>query len=197
MMGLSLLARLRDDQRGSPIAEFAVVAPTMMLLIMGSMDLAYSSYVTSVLEGEIQKASRDSGLEGSGDKLAAIQTKAENQVKILVKNATFTPLRKSYTSYLSVKPERFTDKNGNGQYDAGECFDDVNANRQWDSDPGNNGQGGANDVAAYTMKMSFPRLFPLAGMIGLSSTETITVKTYLRNQPYKSQNVPTVESICP
>jgi hypothetical protein len=196
MTGAGFLARLREDIRGSPIAEFAVVAPTMMLLIMASMDLAYSSYVTSVLEGEIQKASRDSGMEGSGDKLAAIQTKAENQVRIIVKNATFTPLRKSYTSYLTDKPERFTDTNSNGQRDAGECFDDVNANGQWDSDPGNDGQGGPNDVAAYTMKMTFPRLFPLAGMIGLSSTETITVKTYLRNQPYNAQNIPTVKTLC-
>jgi len=195
-MGLPFLARLRDDVRGSPIAEFAVVAPTMLLLIMASMDLAYSSYVTSVLEGEIQKASRDSGMEGSGEQLAAIQAKAENQVRIIVRNATFTPLRKSYTSYLTAKPERFTDTNSNGQRDAGECFDDVNANSQWDSDPGNDGQGGPNDVAAYTMQMSFPRLFPLAGMIGLSSTETITVKTYLRNQPYNAQNVPTVKTLC-
>ena len=196
MMRPSFLARLRDDARGSPIAEFAVVAPTMLLLIMASMDLAYSSYATSVLEGEIQKASRDSGMEGSGDKLTAIQDKAENQVRLIVKNATFTPLRKSYTSYLTAKPERFTDSNGNGQRDPGECFDDVNANGQWDSDPGNDGQGGANDVAAYTMKMTFPRLFPLAGMIGLPSTETITVKTYLRNQPYNAQNVPTVKTLC-
>jgi Flp pilus assembly protein TadG len=196
MMRSAFLARLRDDVRGSPIAEFAVVAPTMMLLIMASMDLAYSSYVTSVLEGEIQKASRDSGMEGSTDRLDAIEAKAENQVRIIVKNATFSPLRKSYTSYLTAKPERFTDTNGNGQRDAGECFDDVNANDQWDSDPGNTGQGGANDVAAYTMKMSFPRLFPLAGMIGLPSTETITVKTYLRNQPYNAQNIPTVKNIC-
>lgn len=196
MTGPSLLARLGDDTRGSPIAEFAVVAPTMLLLIMASMDLAYSSYVTSVLEGEVQKASRDSGMEGSSGKLAAIQTKAENQVRLIVKNATFSPLRKSYTSYLTAKPERFTDTNGNGQRDAGECFDDVNANGQWDSDPGNEGQGGANDVTAYTMQISFPRLFPLAGMIGLSPTETITVKTYLRNQPYNAQNIPTVKTIC-
>ena len=196
MTRASFFARLRDDARGSPIAEFAVVAPTMMLLIMASMDLAYSSYVTSVLEGEIQKASRDSGMEGSANKLAAIETKAENQVRIIVKNATFTPLRKSYTSYLTDKPERFTDTNNNGKRDAGECFDDVNGNSQWDADPGNDGQGGANDVAAYTMKMTFPRLFPLAGMIGLSPTETITVKTFLRNQPYNAQNVPTVKTLC-
>jgi Flp pilus assembly protein TadG len=192
----ALVRQLVRDQRGSPIAEFAVVAPTMLLLIMGSMDLAYRSYATSLLEGEIQKAARDSGMENQSDKLDAIETKVKNQVRLVVKAATFTPLRRNYTSYLTDKPERFTDTNNNGQRDAGECFDDVNANGQWDSDPGNSGQGGANDVAAYTMTMSYPRLFPLASMLGWSSTQTVTAKTFLRNQPYNTQNVPVVKTLC-
>ncbi|MFD1612889.1 TadE/TadG family type IV pilus assembly protein [Sphingomonas tabacisoli] len=196
MIRTRFAARLLHDNRGSPIAEFAVVAPTMLLLIMGAMDLSYRSYATSLLEGEIQKAARDSGMENQSDKLDAIETKVKNQVRLVVKAATFTPLRRSYTSYLTDKPERFTDTNGNGQRDAGECFDDVNGNGQWDSDPGNAGQGGANDVAAYTMTMSYPRLFPMAAMLGWSSTQTITVKTFLRNQPYATQNVPVVKNLC-
>ncbi|MBS0503769.1 MAG: pilus assembly protein [Proteobacteria bacterium] len=196
MSRMPFLKRLARDEKGSPIAEFAVVAPTMFLLIMASMDLAYRSYTTSLLEGEIQKAARDSGMEGSQDRLDAIEAKAKKQVQLIVKNATFTPLRRSYTTYLNAKPERFTDTNGNGVRDGGECFDDVNANGQWDSDPGNVGQGGANDIAAYTMTMSFPRLFPLYGMLGWPKDETITVKTYLRNQPYGAQNLPVVKQVC-
>ena len=196
MRALALLGRLRQESRGSTIAEFAVVAPTMLVLIMGSMDLAYRGYATSVLEGEIQKAARDSGMEGGADRIAAIETKVKNQVKVVVKNANFSPLRSSYTSYLTAKPERFSDTNGNNRRDAGECFDDVNANAQWDVDPGNVGQGGANDVTAYSMTMSFPRLFPLAGMLGWPADETIVVKTYLRNQPFNAQNVPVVRNLC-
>lgn len=196
MMRLSFLQRLRRDERGSPIAEFAVVAPTMFLLLMASMDLAYRSYTTSLLEGELQKAARDSGMENQQDNLDAIEAKVKKQVQLVVKNATFTPLRKSYTSYLNNKPERFTDTNGNGIRDTGECYDDVNANGQWDSDPGNAGQGGANDIAAYTMTLTYPRLFPMYGLLGWPSTETITVKTFLRNQPYAAQNVPVVKQRC-
>jgi hypothetical protein len=135
-------------------------------------------------------------MEGSLDRLDAIEAKVKTQVQLVVKNATFTPLRRSYTSYLADKPERFTDTNNNGSRDPGECFDDINANGQWDSDPGNNGQGGANDVAAYTMTLTYPRLFPMAGMLGWPATETITAKTFLRNQPYNTQNVPVVKTLC-
>lgn len=196
MMRRFLRARLARDDRGSTIVEFAVLAPTMFVLIMASMDLAHRAYATSILEGEMQKAARDSGMEGSADKLSAIEAKVTSQVKIIVKNATFSPLRRNYTSYLVDKPERFTDTNNNGQRDAGECFDDVNANSQWDADPGNDGQGGANDVSAYSMTMTFPRLFPMAGMLGWPATQTIVARTYLKNQPYNTQTVPTVKSIC-
>lgn len=195
-MRTAFLQRLRRDERGSPIAEFAVVAPTMFLLLMASMDLAYRSYTTSLLEGELQKAARDSGMENQQDQLDAIEAKVKKQVQLVVKNATFSPLRRSYTSYLNNKPERFTDTNNNGSRDAGECYDDVNANGTWDTDPGNVGQGGANDIAAYTMTLSYPRLFPMYGLLGWPSTETITVKTFLRNQPYAAQNIPVVKQVC-
>ncbi|HYZ48292.1 MAG TPA: TadE family protein [Sphingomonas sp.] len=179
------------------MAEFAVLAPTMLLLIMGSMDLAYRGFVTSVLEGEMQKAARDSGLEDQNpDKLATIEAKVKTQVGRVVKNASFGQLRKSYTSYLNAKPERFTDSNNNGQRDAGECFDDVNANGQWDPDPGRDGQGGANDVTVYSMTLTYPRLFPMYRMLGWPQNEVITARTYLKNQPYKTQTAPVVNTIC-
>lgn len=196
-MTRSFLKSLRGDARGSTIVEFAVLAPTMLVLIMGSMDLAYRGYVTSVLEGEMQKAGRDSGMEGQdAAKLAAIEAKVKSQVGLVLKNATFSQVRKSYISYLLDKPERFTDTNNNNSRDPGECFDDVNGNGQWDSDPGNAGQGGANDVVVYSMTVSFPRLFPMYGMLGWPQTETITVRTYLKNQPYAAQNVPVVKTVC-
>lgn len=197
MTALSFLRRLRDDDRGTYIVEFAVLAPALLVMLMGSMDLAYRAYVISVLEGELQKAGRDSGMEGQDQaKLNAIENKVKDRVRLVVKYATFSQIRKSYTSYLTDKPERFTDTNANGQRDAGECFDDVNANGQWDSDPGNDGQGGANDVAVYSMAVSFPRLFPMYGLLGWSQTETVTVRTYFRNQPYATQNVPVVKTLC-
>ena len=90
----------------------------------------------------------------------------------------------------------YTDTNGNGKYDKGECFEDVNGNGVWDSDMGEGGQGGADDAVLYTMTVSYNRLFPMAKMLGWSATQTITASTVLRNQPYGTQSTSTPQTIC-
>lgn len=187
---------LARDTRGSTIVEFAVLAPTLLLLLLAGMELAYQSYLTSLLEGEVQKAARDSAIQGGAEATATIDAAVQRQVEVVVKNATFSSQRMSYTSFLAAKPERFTDTNNNNLRDAGECFDDVNGNRMWDADPGRSGQGGANDVTLYRMTMTYPRIFPLAGMLGLANVNTITVQTAMKNQPYASQNMPALATIC-
>ena len=62
----------------------------------------------------------------------------------------------------------------------------------WDADPGLSGQGGANDVTLYTMTITYPRLFPVTKALGVSSTQTITATTLLKNQPYATQTLTTV-----
>ncbi|WP_233281318.1 TadE/TadG family type IV pilus assembly protein [Sphingomonas changnyeongensis] len=52
------------DARGSTMMEFALIAPTMLLMLLGGMDLAYRSYVTSIVEGEVQRSGRDSTIQG-------------------------------------------------------------------------------------------------------------------------------------
>jgi hypothetical protein len=193
MTRASLLAR---DTRGSTIVEFAVLAPTLLLMLLAGMELAYQSYVTSLLEGEVQKAARDSAIQGGAEATATIDATVQRQVEAVVRNATFSSQRLSYSSFLAAKPERFTDINANNIRDPGECFDDVNGNRVWDADPGRAGQGGANDVTLYRMTMTYPRIFPLAGMLGLANVNTITVQTAMKNQPYASQNMPALATIC-
>lgn len=187
---------LRADTRGTTIVEFAVLAPTLLLLLLAGMELAYQSYLTSLLEGEVQKAARDSAIQGGGEAAVAIDATVKRQVETVVRNATFSSQRLSYASFLAAKPERFNDINNNNLRDPGECFDDVNGNRLWDSDPGRTGQGGASDVTIYRMTMTYPRIFPLAGLLGLSSTNSITVQTALKNQPYASQTSPATATIC-
>lgn len=190
------LSSLRRDARGTTIVEFAVLAPTLLLLLLAGMELAYQSYLTSILEGEVQKAARDSAIQGGAEATATIDAAVQRQVETVVRNATFSSQRLNYASFLTAKPERFTDLNSNNIRDPGECFDDVNGNRMWDSDPGRTGQGGANDVTLYRMTMTYPRIFPLAGMLGLSNVNSITVQTALKNQPYASQNVTPTAPIC-
>lgn len=188
--------RLASDVRGNTIIEFAIIAPVMMFTLMGLGDLLYQSYVQSIVDGAVQKAGRDSALEDNAVNDTAVDAKVKAIVQNVAKNATFASTRKNYTSFALVKPERFTDGNGDGIRQVPECYDDVNGNKIWDSDPGRAGQGGANDVTAYTMTVTYPRLFPTAGLFGWSQKQTATAKTLLKNQPYKTQTVYVVASVC-
>lgn len=190
------LCSLTRDTRGAALVEFAIVAPVMILLLLGICDLAYQVYAQSILNGAVQKAGRDSTIQGAASNSATIDAKVSDAVKKVAANATFTFTRKNYDSFSLVKPEVFTDTNGNGVRDAKECFTDVNGNGTWDADPGLTGQGGANDVTVYTVSVSYPHLFPVTKLFGWSATQTITASTLLKNQPYASQSVVTPKQVC-
>lgn len=161
-----MLARLRRDRRGATIVEFALVAPVLLLVIMGLGDLLYQPYVQAVLDGALQKAGRDSALEDYLGRDRVLDERVEAMVRRVAPEARFRPERRSYASFALIKPETIYDKNGNGILDPKECFDDVNGNGRYDTDPGRTGQGGADDVTRYTMHVTYPRLFPLTGLAG-------------------------------
>lgn len=194
-----MIGRLRAlvrDQRGGPATEFAIVLPVALTLILGFGDLAYQGYLESVLTGAVQKAGRDSTIQGNATQTDSIDQKVIDIVKTIAPKATFVSSRENYDNYSEIGPEPFTDTNHNGVRDAGECYSDVNGNGQWDSDPGISGQGGANDVTLYKMKVTYNRLFPFAWLIGWSAKETISAETILKNQPYATQTVTTSVTIC-
>ena len=195
-MRRSLLHALRRDGRGATALEFTIVAPVMLLLMMGLGDLLYQIYAQSVLNGAVQKAGRDSGIEGGSANGDTIDARVQSMVGKILGNATFTSSRKSYDTFSEVAPEPFTDTNGNGVRDAGECFSDVNGNGTWDADPGRAGQGGAGAVTLYTMTASYPRVFPVAQLFGWSAKQTISATTLLKNQPYATQTVIANTTIC-
>lgn len=193
-----LRARFRADRRGVTAIEFAMILPVMLAMIMGLGELMYQVYTQSILEGAIQKAGRDSAIQGGADNAATIDQAVLAMVKTAAPGASFegTPTRKSYATFASAKPEPFTDTNGNGVRDPKECYDDINGNGSYDTDSGSSGQGGANDVTLYTVRISYPRLFPVASFFGGSSTQVIAAKTFLKNQPYASQSTVAVKNKC-
>ncbi len=196
MMLLRRLRALARNTRGATLLEFAIVAPVMMVLLMGICDMAYQIYAQSILNGALQKAGRDSTIQGAANDTSDIDQKVTDMVKKIAANATFTYTRKNYDAFSLIKPEPFTDSNNNGVRDAKECFTDINANGSWDSDPGVTGQGGANDVTVYTVTVTYPRLFPVAKLFGWSQSMTISASTVLKNQPYASQSVVTPKQVC-
>ena len=191
-----LPATLARDRRGATVIEFAMIAPVMVVLLLGLLDLTDQVYVQSVLDGAMQKAGRDSSLEANVENASALDEKVKAMVGSIAKNATYTSERKSYSTFALVKPENFTDGNNNGRRDPGECFDDVNNNGQWDTDPGRNNQGGANDVTKYTVTVTYPHITPVMKLLGWPEKVTLTSTTLLKNQPYKTQTVYTIPSVC-
>ena len=188
------LRRMGGDARGATIVEFALISPVMCVLIMGLGELAYESYVQSVLDGAMDKAGRDSTIQGANT--TTIDSLVLTQVHSVSSTATGVSTRKSYSTFGNIAPESFTDTNHNGIRDPGECFTDVNGNGTWDADPGATGQGGASDATVYTMTLTFPRLFPLFGWLGWSANRTITATTILKNQPYATQTNITSATVC-
>ncbi len=187
------------DQRGITVVEFAMVAPVMMIMMMGFFDLAHREFARVILQGAVTKAARDSSLELGPSNTAAIDARVASSVRNIVGiSASFTPTRLSYVNFGQVgQPERYVDGSpANSRYDMGECFDDVNGNGVWDSDLGRSGQGGARDAVLYRMTVTYPRMFPMAGLVGLSPTVSIDASTVMRNQPFGDQSLPTF-AVCP
>ena len=186
--------RLAADRRGSPTTEFAIVAPVMLLLMMGLGELAFQGYVQSVLSGAVQKAGRDSTIQGN----AALTDSIDAKVKAVVKTvATFTSDRINVDNYAELAGEPFIDSKypdaTSGTYDGicnhSESFTDLNRNGRYDLNVSASGEGGANDVAKYTMTVTYNRLFPLGTLVGWSPTVTLSASTILKNQPYATQSV--------
>ena len=190
--------RLVRERRGVAVIEFAIILPVMLMVIMGLAELTYQGYVQSVLTGAVQKAGRDSTIQGNGTQTAQIDSSVMQQVLQVNKDATYDSTRSSYANFSSVAPEPFVDTAGTGVYNAAkDCFTDLNGNNSWDSDPGISGQGGANDVTVYTIHVYYQRLFPVAALLGMSASVKLTGTTVLKNQPWATQNAYTPQQVCP
>lgn len=180
---------LLHDQHGATIVEFGMVAPILMLAIMGVFDMGHSIYTSAVIRGSIQKVARDSTIEGADTKSAALDSRVTASVHAIMPQAVLTFDRKSYTNFSNVaQPEDFDDIDGDGMCDNGEPFEDANGNGVYDLDRGKAGQGGARDAVLYTVTVTYPRVFPMAKLAGFSQQVTSTTQTVLRNQPYGAQN---------
>lgn len=195
--GRPLRALLRDA-RGVSAVEFALIAPALMVVLLGVFDTAYNLYTASVLNGAAQKAARDSTIEGAETRGLAIDDKVAAAVHNVVPGAEVTFERRAYRDYSDVhEPENFTDVDGDGTCDDDEPFEDSNGNGMWDTDRGVDGMGGARDAVLYTVTVSYPRAFPLMHLIGLPETVTSRSQTVLRNQPYGSQDQTVSLGECP
>lgn len=180
---------LRRDENGAYMIEFALIMPAFLMLVMGIFDIGMQMYAKSVLSGAVEQAARLNTLEANASNASVVDQAVRDQVGRVARYGTLNFSRLNYRDFSGVgRQEPFTDSNGNGVRNAGECYTDMNNNSTWDADQGGSGQGGAGDVVLYRVSLTFDRLFPLWKMLGEPQSETITISTVLRNQPYTAQS---------
>jgi Flp pilus assembly protein TadG len=188
---LASLRSLARNARGATIIEFAMILPALCVILMATFELGYRMYVSSVLQGALHEAAR----------MATVGTMSTTQIDTHVKQrlnsfshaATITTSVDSYDDFTQVNvPERISqDTVPLGQYNPGDCYEDHNNNQRYDLDRGRSGLGQADDIVRYGVSISYPRMFPVAGLMGWGNTDTITANTVLRNQPYAGRSIPT------
>ncbi|MFV0645708.1 MAG: TadE/TadG family type IV pilus assembly protein [Sphingomonadaceae bacterium] len=182
------IRKLAGNNQGVTLVEFAMIAPALLIMLLGLFELGYNFYVNTQLQGAIQKAARDSTIEGADSKISVIDDRVKSAVFVIVPNATIDFKRTSYTTFSQIgRPEDFTDDNTDGVCNDGEAFEDANGNGSWDADSGTAGRGGARDAVLYEVKVSYPRTFSVVKLIGLSKNVQTSATTILRNQPYDTQ----------
>lgn len=184
---MTLFRKLHRDENGAAIVEFALVAPTMVLMMMGVFELGHTMYVQSVVNGAMQEAGRDSTVEKA--QLKQIEKQIERRVGPVAAGAEFTYRRAFHTDYSTIdRMELFTDVNNDGECNNGEPFEDLNENGVRDQAKGKDGQGNARDAVVFQVDVTYDRLFPMPSLQGWSAENTVVGRTILRNQPFRQQN---------
>ncbi len=178
---------LAGDEQGVTAVEFAIVAPTFLLLLIGTIDIGQMVYAQSVLNGAVQTAARDASLEG-GDTDAADALVLERIVGIMP-GVELNTSRTSYYDFADIeRAEQWNDADDNGICNDGEAFVDENRNGEWDDDVGVSGNGGANDVVIYNVDATYEPLIKVPFLSQQLSTRTLSSSAIKKNQPFANQS---------
>ncbi len=215
------LKKLLRNQSGVSATEFGLIAPVLVLMIMGTYDIGHQIYLRAMLNGALQEVGRDSSLTGASnaDQLGEVDLKLKALVSEVLPNANKycegdpgdVPLKpwictqrryyKTFSTAASAAAEQLieVEEDANGRCDTGDSFMDANHNGVWDADGGDAGQGGAKDVVIIKVTIKYERLFPAAGFIGYGNNVALVSDSVIANQPYGQQlkYAPPVAVDCP
>lgn len=195
-----MLARIKSlpaDERGITLVEFALIAPVLLVTVLGTFDFALNYYVKTVLEGAVQHSARDSTVESTANSPDVRDARVRNAVQGILPSADVVFTRSAYTSYADIgQAEEFTDNNGDGTCNNNEPFEDINGNGTWDQDRALGSTSGARDAVLYTVEVTYDRKLPMANLLGFDDQVYLRAATVLRNQPYNRQEVSVAQGNC-
>lgn len=176
--------------RGVTIVEFALVAPALLFLICGAIEMGNMIFARQVLEGAVIEAARTATASmetGEKDRAAIMRKSVSDTMKLfpVAAGKSITITTTVFADFASVTPEVYTDANNNGKYDANEPFVDRNKNGKWDpATPKTGVMGDPGDVISYTVNYPKGVLFKLVGdTIGYADgVEPLSATTVVRNE---------------
>jgi hypothetical protein len=171
---------------GVAAVEFALIAPTFLIMFTGMLDMGQMVYAQSVLNGAVQLAAREASLEGANT--AAADALVLSHISGIIPGVDVETTRRSYYDFSDIeRPERWNDADDNSRCDNGEAFADENSNGEWDADVGQSGNGGGSDVVIYTVRATYQSLVRTPFTPAAWSTRTLVASVIKKNQPYNGQ----------
>lgn len=185
-----LLKRGGRDASGATAIEFAMLAPVVILLLMGIIEFGLIYTADIVLKNATYDAARTGRTGFVEDKSTQDKTVLDivrHEVSSMMDPNKLAIDSKAYAGFDNLnKPEPFIDANKNGRRDNGENYTDVNGNGKYDLDQGRDGFGGANEVVLYTVSYPWKLLTPFVSeIIGDNGFITLTATAVVQNEPYQ------------
>jgi Flp pilus assembly protein TadG len=141
MTGATMRNRLPGCDRGVTTIEFAMLLPVLLTLICGAIDLGYFYMAQTSLNGAVLQAARASAAsmeKSESDRNSAMRATI---LKTMSPYNSGDPAITTmvYHKFGDSSPEPYIDANNNGHYDPpqgaspGEAFTDRNGNGVWDA----------------------------------------------------------------
>ncbi|MEO0499252.1 MAG: TadE/TadG family type IV pilus assembly protein [Pseudomonadota bacterium] len=199
-----MLRRLNSDERGTTLVEFALLAPTLMLMVTGAVEFGHLAMARSALEGATMVSarvamtgacpeSREEDMQNFIHKrMSSFATVADVSGKKSLPEITVRNFGQDVGNVGS--PEPFVDDDKNGEYTPGESFDDLNGNGKWTSGVHVRGDlGGPGDVIQYEAEFKAANLFPYTKWFVESGHATLKASTIVRNEPIFSGECANIE----
>ena len=181
------LKALRRNNEGVTAVEFALIAPVLLLMVMGTTEVGLMMFAQNVMEGSAFSGSRTGKTGYVADGLTQEETIVQTineRAGVLMDTDNISVTSLTYSEFGDVgQPEPFVDTNGNGVRDYGENYTDVNGDGEYSDDMGIAGFGTGQEITMYTITYDWPIFSPLLQPI-MGETKTLTAVTVVKNEPY-------------
>lgn len=180
-------ARLLKRRDGITTIEFALVAPVLMMLILGIIEFSLIMFTMASMESATANTSR-LGKTGYTPPGVSRQDTIINNIRArtagLLNPNLIQITTTIYPNFNNVGDEEpYTDSDHNNQYTLGEPYTDINGNGHWDADMGRAGLGEPGDIVVYNVLYPWPVFTPPLRPI-LGNTYNITVRSVVKNEPF-------------